>query len=238
MKTADWNSYPAKLMFLACNYNSDKVVALLLNHALFPGSKYPTSRQLLQAQAGFGRLTIHFAAQKGYFRVIEEMLKAEERGARSLSTESHVTGGDEIASHDNHNKLLCIPDNFGCLPIHLVLGLHEPRGAGPTLDLMIRYDARYATMFPASLSHQPGVPDSTWKQTSMLHTQDRSGYLPIRVASQGNAPGVKAMLQREFQAFHECVQHSRHTAAIKTTSGVAICSSLAHRMASFRSTSH
>jgi len=206
LMAVDWNSYPAELMFLACNYNSDKVVALFLNHAFFPASGYPTSRKLLQAQDEDGSLPIHVAAQNGYFRVIEELVKAEERDARGLSQESHASGGDEIASDNNHTPLLYMPDGDGDLPIHLAAEWNRPRDGEPTFDLMIGYDAKYATLFPATLSHQPSVPGSTRKQTSMILTQSHLGYLPIHlVASKGNAPGVQAMLQRELEAFCEYV---------------------------------
>ena len=70
---------------------------------------------------------------------------------------------------------------------------------------MIGYDAKYAIIFPPTLSHPPSVPDSPQEHTSILLKQDRSSYLPIHLASKDNAPGVQAMLQREFEAFCEYV---------------------------------
>ena len=206
LKTTDWNSYPAELMFLACRYDSYNVVALFLNHSFFSESVYPTNYKLLRARFEYDRLPMHVAARNGCFKVVEELIKAEERDARNSSEESHTSSGNRITSEDNIPKLLYMPDQNGDLPIHLASKWTKKRESGLVFDLMIRYDAKCATLFPATLFHQPGVPDSARKQTSMLLTENLDGYLPIHLATLArDASSVQAMLQREIDAFREYV---------------------------------
>ena len=177
---------------------------MLLSHALFPESRYPTSCELLQAKNEDSSLPIHVAAFNGYSKVIEELLRAEERDVRSLSKESHASEGNKIASDDDHPKLLYVPDGNGDLPVHLAAEWNAPQDGDPMFELMIGYDAKYATLFPATLSNQPGTPDSIGKQTSMLFTENHLKYLPIHLAAaRGHASAFKAMLQREYDAFRE-----------------------------------
>lgn len=204
MRAVDWINYPAKLMFLACLYNSDKTVALFLNHAFFPATRYPSSRTLLRAKGKCGELPVHFAAMYGHDRVFEVLVDSEKRRVRSFLKEKGASGEDEIATRDDDIRLLYMVDDEGKLPIHLAAAcFFNIPGSERTMNLMMKYDAKYATLFPATLLHQSGAPESAVKQTSMLLMPDHSGQLPIHIASAKNAHGVRAMLQREFEAVRD-----------------------------------
>lgn len=208
LKVVDWTKYPAELMFLACECSCDKTVALFLNHEFFPASGYPTSRTLLQARDEPGALPIHVAVREGSYRVIEELVKSEEREARSFGKEIHVGGGDEIVCDDNYTGLLYVPDGDGNLPIHLAAKKRDSPDIKLIFDLMIDYDAKHATLFPVTPFHPSGTPDSTRKQTSMLLSRNNKGKLPIHRALRKNFVAVQAMLQYEFEAF--CSSNQNH----------------------------
>ena len=228
LKEKGWGNYPAELIFLACNYSSDKIVALFLNQVFFSESIYADTRKLLRVQDRFGYLSIHDAARLGYFGVIKELVKADGFEARNSIGERH-TGVTEMKSHEDRmrkgenrfekadaplevifvnddTKLLYVPNRIGLLPIHLVASLS---GAEPTcehkriFDLMMEYDAKYTSLFPIMSLSPPGDSGLTRRQTSMLLTQWNGQLLIHYGATYGNYPGVKAMLQREFDAFCE-----------------------------------
>lgn len=167
-----WNEYAAKLLLLACEYNSNNFAALLVSPASLPESTLCT---FLRTKACYGDLPIHIAAQKGRFTVIDELLKAEKRSTVSQSQGNHPDNGDAIAVDNTHTPLLYIPDVLGRLPIHLAANLRHPQIGPETIKMMLRYDTEHATLFPASILKQQDVSNSTQKRTSMLLSEGRLG---------------------------------------------------------------
>lgn len=218
IKAADWNSYPTEPMFMACEYDSDKTAALYLNQVFFPSSRYINNRALFQVKDSRGDIPIHAAIRHGSSRVLEELVKWEDRDAKGFfSKETHAGNSDEIALEDSQTGLsLYLPRPCGCLPMHTAATRRNPsnremipnrwrylRNSDLIFDLLIRYDAKHASLFPVSLFHQSIAPSSTRIETSMLLTQNHIGALPIHHASCGNVIGVRAMLQREFEAYRD-----------------------------------